>query len=225
MNRFLVTYVKGWSYLWQMNLLRVWGFADAADKVESFFSPANLFVQRWLPLFYVPSLVVVPLAVKGISAAEGAKIGAILGIYLHPSPTSLTSCNESTVFDFPILVLNIWHPTATSNLPSVSLVTAGNYSKIPVLWTICGSGRMGMHIACDRLYYSSGAKDGEHRAPSSRPCAQSSSLYIYGALLLGCYYAAWLLHGFALSQCIGAGIHYCCSFFTCSHCRGLRGGH
>lgn len=129
MNRFLVTYVKGWSYLWQMNLLRVWGFADAADKVESFFSPANLFVQRWLPLFYVPSLVVVPLAVKGISAAEGAKIGAILGIYLHPSPTSLTSCNESTVFDFPILVLNIWHPIATSNLPSVPLVTCGELFK------------------------------------------------------------------------------------------------
>ncbi|KAG0560853.1 hypothetical protein M758_9G019100 [Ceratodon purpureus] len=51
---------------------------DAADKVESFFSPAILFIQRWLPLFYVPSLVVVPLAVKGIPAAEGAKIGAIL---------------------------------------------------------------------------------------------------------------------------------------------------
>ena len=44
-------------------------------------SPATSFIQRWLPLFYVPSLVVVPLAVKGIPAAEGAKIGAILGVY------------------------------------------------------------------------------------------------------------------------------------------------
>jgi hypothetical protein len=54
-------------------------FAGAANKVETFFSPANLFIQRWLPLFYVPSLVVAPLAVKGIPAVEGAKIGAILG--------------------------------------------------------------------------------------------------------------------------------------------------
>jgi len=53
-------------------------FADAASKVESFFSPAILFIQRWLPLFYVPSLVVVPIAVKGIPAVVGAKIGAIL---------------------------------------------------------------------------------------------------------------------------------------------------
>jgi hypothetical protein len=59
-------------------------FPGAADKVESFFSPAALFIQRWLPLFYVPSLVVVPLAVKGIPAAEGAKIGAILGIIWPP---------------------------------------------------------------------------------------------------------------------------------------------
>lgn len=50
----------------------------AANKVEAFFSPAILFIQRWLPLFYVPSLVVVPLAVKGIPASEGVKIGAIL---------------------------------------------------------------------------------------------------------------------------------------------------
>ncbi|KAG0559925.1 hypothetical protein KC19_10G139600 [Ceratodon purpureus] len=52
--------------------------SGAANKVEVFFSPANLFIQRWLPLFYVPSLVVAPLAVKGIPAIEGAKIGAIL---------------------------------------------------------------------------------------------------------------------------------------------------
>ena len=60
-------------------------FVGAANKVEAFFSPANLFIQRWLPLFYVPSLVVVPLSVKGIPAVEGAKIGAILGtVYYLP---------------------------------------------------------------------------------------------------------------------------------------------
>ncbi|CAK9261328.1 unnamed protein product [Sphagnum jensenii] len=50
----------------------------AAARVEAFFVPANLFIQRWLPLFYVPSLVVVPLAVKDIPAAAGVKISAIL---------------------------------------------------------------------------------------------------------------------------------------------------
>lgn len=38
----------------------------AADKVLDFFQPALLWIQRWLPLFYVPTLVVVPLAVQGI---------------------------------------------------------------------------------------------------------------------------------------------------------------
>ncbi|KAH8940771.1 hypothetical protein BDL97_14G002300 [Sphagnum fallax] len=50
----------------------------AAARVEAFFVPANLFIQRWLPLFYVPSLVVVPLAVQDIPAAAGVKISAIL---------------------------------------------------------------------------------------------------------------------------------------------------
>ncbi|XP_002982386.2 plastidal glycolate/glycerate translocator 1, chloroplastic isoform X1 [Selaginella moellendorffii] len=51
---------------------------DSAASVVSFFSPAITFIQRWLPLFYVPSLVVIPLATKGIPASAGAKIGAIL---------------------------------------------------------------------------------------------------------------------------------------------------
>lgn len=64
-------------------LMCAMSFVGAANKVEAFFSPAILFIQRWLPLFYVPSLVVVPLAVKGIPASEGVKIGAILCIDLH----------------------------------------------------------------------------------------------------------------------------------------------
>lgn len=51
----------------------------AATAFVSFFEPAFMFIQRWLPLFYVPSLVVLPLAVKDIPAASGAKIGLILG--------------------------------------------------------------------------------------------------------------------------------------------------
>jgi hypothetical protein len=72
-------------------------FADAASKVEDFFSPAILFIQRWLPLFYVPSLVVVPIAVKGIAADVGAKIGAILRTDPHLFLCEFESCNESAV--------------------------------------------------------------------------------------------------------------------------------
>ncbi|KAL3635793.1 Plastidal glycolate/glycerate translocator 1, chloroplastic [Castilleja foliolosa] len=45
-----------------------------ATGLMDFFQPALLFIQRWLPLFYVPSLVVLPLAVKDIPAASGLKI-------------------------------------------------------------------------------------------------------------------------------------------------------
>ncbi|KAH0926610.1 hypothetical protein HID58_018866, partial [Brassica napus] len=46
----------------------------AANGMMSFFEPAFLFIQRWLPLFYVPSLVVLPLSVRDIPAASGLKI-------------------------------------------------------------------------------------------------------------------------------------------------------
>ncbi|KAA8525708.1 hypothetical protein F0562_007563 [Nyssa sinensis] len=49
-----------------------------ATSLMNFFQPALLFIQRWLPLFYVPSLVVLPLAVKDIPAASGVKICFIL---------------------------------------------------------------------------------------------------------------------------------------------------
>ncbi|KAL6336044.1 hypothetical protein AAG906_003671 [Vitis piasezkii] len=50
----------------------------AAKSLMNFFQPALLFIQRWLPLFYVPSLVVLPLAVKDIPAASGLKICFII---------------------------------------------------------------------------------------------------------------------------------------------------
>lgn len=50
----------------------------AARGLMNFFEPAFLFIQRWLPLFYVPSLVVLPLAVKDIPAASGVKICFII---------------------------------------------------------------------------------------------------------------------------------------------------
>jgi hypothetical protein len=51
----------------------------AAKALVDFFEPAFLFIQRWLPLFYVPSLVVLPLSVKDIPAASGIKICLIVG--------------------------------------------------------------------------------------------------------------------------------------------------
>lgn len=56
---------------------------SAAMDVMNFFEPATLFIQRWLPLFYVPSLVVLPLAVRDIPAASGVKICFILGMWLQ----------------------------------------------------------------------------------------------------------------------------------------------
>lgn len=50
----------------------------AATSLMNFFEPALVFIQRWLPLFYVPSLVVLPLAVKDIPAASGIKICFII---------------------------------------------------------------------------------------------------------------------------------------------------
>ena len=40
---------------------------DGADRVLTFFNPALNWIQRWLPLFYVPTLVVLPLALEGIA--------------------------------------------------------------------------------------------------------------------------------------------------------------
>ncbi|KAM7491000.1 hypothetical protein LguiA_033921 [Lonicera macranthoides] len=50
----------------------------AATSLMNFFQPALMFIQRWLPLFYVPSLVVLPLAVQDIPAASGVKICFII---------------------------------------------------------------------------------------------------------------------------------------------------
>ncbi|XP_078442074.1 plastidal glycolate/glycerate translocator 1, chloroplastic [Wolffia australiana] len=50
---------------------------SAAKALEGFFEPATLFIQRWLPLFYVPSLVVLPLAVRDIPTSAGLKICSI----------------------------------------------------------------------------------------------------------------------------------------------------
>ena len=44
----------------------------AADRVLGFFGPALNWIQRWLPLFYVPTLVVLPLAIRGIPGGKAS---------------------------------------------------------------------------------------------------------------------------------------------------------
>ncbi|XWS62242.1 hypothetical protein CRYUN_Cryun07bG0193500 [Craigia yunnanensis] len=50
----------------------------AATSLMNFFEPAIMFIQRWLPLFYVPALVVLPLSVRDIPASSGLKICFII---------------------------------------------------------------------------------------------------------------------------------------------------
>ena len=50
----------------------------AADKIQRAAAPGLDWVSRWLPLFYVPSLVVLPLAVRGIPGADLAKMLAVV---------------------------------------------------------------------------------------------------------------------------------------------------
>lgn len=63
-----------------------------AKGFMDFFEPATLFIQRWLPLFYVPSLVVLPLAVRDIPAASGLKIGLITCTYMHLNSSAPIFC-------------------------------------------------------------------------------------------------------------------------------------
>ena len=49
----------------------------AADRVLAFFKPGVEWVaQRWLPLFYIPALVTLPLAVKPLSGEQGCLPGS-----------------------------------------------------------------------------------------------------------------------------------------------------
>ncbi|KAG0550009.1 hypothetical protein BDA96_01G303100 [Sorghum bicolor] len=48
-----------------------------AKAFMNFFEPATMFIKRWLPVFYVPTLVVFPLAITEIPAASALKIFAI----------------------------------------------------------------------------------------------------------------------------------------------------
>ncbi|KAK7407099.1 hypothetical protein VNO78_08741 [Psophocarpus tetragonolobus] len=51
---------------------------SAAVALEKFFEPGIMFIHRWLPLFYVPVLVVLPLSVKDIPPSSAIKIFLIV---------------------------------------------------------------------------------------------------------------------------------------------------
>jgi len=53
---------------------------SAAMALMKFFEPGIMFIQRWLPLFYVPYLVVLPLSLKDISPSSAIKICLIVGM-------------------------------------------------------------------------------------------------------------------------------------------------
>ena len=48
---------------------------ETAAKVRGFFAPALNWIAKWLSLFYVASLVTLPLALKGLSSEPGLGLG------------------------------------------------------------------------------------------------------------------------------------------------------
>lgn len=52
----------------------------SADKVLGFYGPALTWIARWLPLFYVPALVTLPLALQGIPGADLLRIVSLLSV-------------------------------------------------------------------------------------------------------------------------------------------------
>ena len=56
------------------------GQGAAAESIVAAARPALSWVARYLPLFYVPALVVLPLAIESLSGGELGKIGAVVGL-------------------------------------------------------------------------------------------------------------------------------------------------
>ncbi|GAQ85530.1 LrgB-like protein [Klebsormidium nitens] len=56
-----------------------------ARDVIAFFGPATEFLQRWLPLFYTPAIVMLPQVLRSIPVVEGIKIVLVLVVGLVTS--------------------------------------------------------------------------------------------------------------------------------------------
>lgn len=53
--------------MFAITLLLILMGEETAGKVRGFFAPALNWIAKWLPIFYVASLVCLPLAVKGLA--------------------------------------------------------------------------------------------------------------------------------------------------------------
>nr|CAB3495136.1 unnamed protein product [Digitaria exilis] len=103
-----------------------------AKGFMDFFEPATMFIQRWLPLFYVPSLVVLPLAVRDVPAASGLKIFAITSLGTT-AKTCLPFLLAATVLGYmvgsglPAGVRKVLHPIISCALSADLAAVAYGY--------------------------------------------------------------------------------------------------
>lgn len=77
---------------------------SAAKRFMDFFEPATLFIRRWLPLFYVPSLVVLPLAVRDIPPAAGLKICFIFSMSNFKPSSHYFHVDECRIVDKCVMI-------------------------------------------------------------------------------------------------------------------------
>lgn len=54
---------------------------DYSKRIVSFFMPASEQFQRWMPLFYTPPLVMLPVALQKVTVEQGGKLLFLVGTY------------------------------------------------------------------------------------------------------------------------------------------------
>lgn len=52
--------------------------AETTDKIIDFFGPVRDWVARWMPVFFVPSLISLPLATSSMSGADVARVAQVI---------------------------------------------------------------------------------------------------------------------------------------------------
>ena len=83
--------LASWAALWTLSAT---GQGATAASIVAAATPALKWITRYLPIFYVPALVVLPLAAEKLSGAELGKITAVLGLGM---PFSLFSAGAVVV--------------------------------------------------------------------------------------------------------------------------------
>ena len=80
----------------------------AAENVYAFFTPALEWVARWLPVFYVPPLVTLPLAVEGLAGTVLYTIHFIplkASVLIQDMPTWLATRRQDDHWNASALLL------------------------------------------------------------------------------------------------------------------------